>query len=822
MKTSVVMFSLLLLLTLNQILLAQFNPSSSADDIYWSSRFAHPGLFNRAQAAASYNSNTVVFAGLMELPNEDGSFSNYLLAFWDGNGYTFAGPAEINFDAVIKTICVIGTDIFIGGQFTIQGTPAISNLAIWNGTQWSAVGSGVNGSVLALTTDGSNLYAGGLFTQAGGTDVGYIAKWDGSNWQALSEQGGLTNGVNGPVRAIAPANDGIYVGGDFTVAGGTNAYFAAKYTSGGSWEDVGIQWTVGSISSIGVAVDHVYLGGGINTTNGWPGNGIIRSDGSGGWEAMGNGSSIAVKKIIVSASGDVYAMGDFSQDAGPAANQIAKWNGSSWSALGDQPFDQAGYDFALQEPGKLFTARFGFQNQQYLYGNGIYEWDGSAWHGLGLGLGDYWTTTYTVNTLAWYNSQLIAGGNFLTAGDQFLGGLVKLNNSTWTDIGNSSAVVNLSINKLLSYNNKLYAAGNFSSFGGVTLNYIGYWDGSQWNPLGTGMDGYVVDMLPVGNDLYATGSFFNAGGIPAIGYARWDGSSWHPLGSGGPSSYALTNIGSDIYAGGQFTLINGGTLPVQNLARWDGATWYDVGGGVTMGANFTTSVFALAARGNDLIVGGNFTMAGTIPANNISVWNGSQWSALGDGLNGPVKTILVEGNEIYVGGQFTTAGTNAAYSIAKWDGSSWHPIGSGIHQSNNFVSIATVNSLLASPDGLYAGGQFTHSGDKYANMVALYTDFTTGVESTENEIPEEYTLSQNYPNPFNPTTTINFSIPQSGHVTLKVFDVLGREAVALIDGQKNQGRYSVNFNASKLSSGVYYYRLEYDNRILAKKMVLIK
>ena len=98
----------------------------------------------------------------------------------------------------------------------------------------------------------------------------------------------------------------------------------------------------------------------------------------------------------------------------------------------------------------------------------------------------------------------------------------------------------------------------------------------------------------------------------------------------------------------------------------------------------------------------------------------------------------------------------------------------------------------------------------------------SAVESTENEIPEEYTLSQNYPNPFNPATTINFSIPQSGHVTLKVFDVLGREAVALIDGQKNKGRYSVTLTLQNYPSGVYYYRLEYENRILAKKMVLIK
>jgi hypothetical protein len=74
-------------------------------------------------------------------------------------------------------------------------------------------------------------------------------------------------------------------------------------------------------------------------------------------------------------------------------------------------------------------------------------------------------------------------------------------------------------------------------------------------------------------------------------------------------------------------------------------------------------------------------------------------------------------------------------------------------------------------------------------------------------IPAEYVLEQNYPNPFNPSTTIKFQLPQSGNVTLKIYDILGREVTTLVDEFKTEGRYEVNFNASSLASGVYIYRI---------------
>jgi len=130
------------------------------------------------------------------------------------------------------------------------------------------------------------------------------------------------------------------------------------------------------------------------------------------------------------------------------------------------------------------------------------------------------------------------------------------------------------------------------------------------------------------------------------------------------------------------------------------------------------------------------------------------------------------------------------------------------------------------------------------DVIAFYnTNFSyvpVGVKrNTSSQLPTEYSLSQNYPNPFgkaipsgNPSTTIRYQIPASqtpllggvggGLVTLKIFDILGREVATLINKQQKAGNYEIQFNASNLTSGVYFYRLKAGNFMESRKMILIK
>lgn len=140
-------------------------------------------------------------------------------------------------------------------------------------------------------------------------------------------------------------------------------------------------------------------------------------------------------------------------------------------------------------------------------------------------------------------------------------------------------------------------------------------------------------------------------------------------------------------------------------------------------------------------------------------------------------------------------------------------------------STITPNKTLGVFDDLSNGNGCTDldSGGlqtRRPNICILLTPLT-GV-SSNNSVPQTYSLSQNYPNPFNPETRISYSIPKAGFVSIQVFDMLGRQVAGLVNDYKKAGSYITEFNASGLSSGVYYYKMISGDFSDFKKMIVIK
>ena len=96
------------------------------------------------------------------------------------------------------------------------------------------------------------------------------------------------------------------------------------------------------------------------------------------------------------------------------------------------------------------------------------------------------------------------------------------------------------------------------------------------------------------------------------------------------------------------------------------------------------------------------------------------------------------------------------------------------------------------------------------------------IKSSKISIPTKFSLSQNYPNPFNPTTKINYALPTSTKVNIKIYDILGRMVKQLVNETKDAGYYTVTFDGTNLASGIYFYRIEAGNFVESKKMVIVK
>ncbi len=162
----------------------------------------------------------------------------------------------------VYALAVSGSDLYAGGVFTTAGGSPASYIAKWDGSGWSALGSGMDGGVYALAVSGGDLYAGGYFTTAGGSPASYIAKWNGSSWTALGS--GLEGGG---VTALAVSGSDLYAGGWFTSASGSAATNIAKW-NGSTWTALGSGLEGGGVTALAVSGSDLYAGGGFTSAGG--------------------------------------------------------------------------------------------------------------------------------------------------------------------------------------------------------------------------------------------------------------------------------------------------------------------------------------------------------------------------------------------------------------------------------------------------------------------------------------------------------------------------------------------------------------------------
>jgi hypothetical protein len=374
----------------------------------------------------------------------------------------------------------------------------------------------------------------------------------------------------------------------------------------------------------------------------------------------------------------------------------------------------------------------------------------------------------------------------------------------WVQVSNG--VTQPNINALTASSNYIFAGTNYTFQGGgvfVTTN-----NGTNWSVSGVYMQ--TLSLASNENYIYA--------GTPTGLYRSTNyGINWSLTSQGKWTTAILTN-GNYVYAGCFY--------PTHNT---NNGVWVSTNNGINWAVTSLNNVdiYSLTISGNYLFAGGNgiylstnngvnwqlSTSTGTrsLVSNGNYIFAGKDdvFVSTNYGLNW-VQTSLnnVAVNALTVYGSNIFAGTGYGVYVTTNNGANWQLRTEGMN--------AYINSLCISNGYLFAGS------DGYGVWRRPLSELV-GIETISNIVPEEYKLFQNYPNPFNPATYIKFLIARRSFIKLIIYDGLGRLMEKLVDKELSPAEYGVSFDGTVYPSGVYFYQLIADNKIIeTKKLILAK
>lgn len=430
------------------------------------------------------------------------------------------------------------------------------------------------------------------------------------------------------------------------------------------------------------------------------------------WSVLGTANG-PINSVVVF-NGDLFVGGFFTSVNAVLAHNLARWNGSSWSEPGG---GVTGEVMTMAVFGSLHVGGFLTQAGPLPVGH-LAIWNGSSWSaGASFNARVRSLAARTGTTAA--SSFLFAGGDFSTVAGVPAQRIARFTLSTnaWTAIpglpGSVCRAVHVRSTGQTTF--QLHAAVEDAN----SADKVWRLNGTTWQSLGAVID--ETEPLPTSlaffNGQYVASFEANHLAVDRLAKAVriHDGTAWQPATGPGFDDRirAVAALGDDIVVGGRFRRY--GTTTLECIARGGPGAWQPLGSGLTGGIG----VHAMCTLANgDLVAGGDFTAAGGVAVNDIARWDGASWSPLGSGVNGPIRALLaLPDGGLIAGGSFTLAGGVPADNIARWNGVAWAPLGTGTD--------ASVLALALRANGdIFAAGAFSTAGGGPAARIARWNGTT--------------------------------------------------------------------------------------------------
>ena len=707
----------------------------------------------------------------------------------------------------------------------ISGGKKITAIAEFENYMW--VGTDI-GLIKLNKTDGSII----IFDKTSGLPGNYITAIaihnNGNVWFGLSNDIGLGYGL---------VNfDGI----DFAIYNTSNSGLSGNYVSALCFDQEdnlwigcinentslvkydGVNWITFNSNNSLLPFNKVIKSIAVDSTNLWVGThgGLVSFDGI-NWELYSGMPSIIVNSVYVDNNNNKW-IGFF--------NGVVKYNDSTWTVFSGTDSTTPLYYNAVNcvtvdENNVLWVGTF----------KGLVKYDFINWHIYTPANSDLPTNEISVVITDAENNKWLGSFDYHNNG-----GLTKYDGQNWQNYKTWKGALHSNYINFIKNNNDTICIGTRVDLTSVTNNI---WESFSWqDSLNDPNNSYNFVSSTKdnnGNFWYALRGSWPIGNDPISGILKYDGQNWtkfDPTNSNLPVCiinkieystddnllWLATSIGAVKYDGNNWTLLDTlqniipypyilTTMIIDKHVKWFGSRYYGL-------IRYDNNSWKLYNTSNsdlpddqitDLYQDLNYNLW-ISTQNGLAKFDKNIWTVYNTSNSGLpdnwITSCIVDHHNVFLIGTFNDG-------FVEFDGENWE-----VYTLNNSPLLSNnIRDLEEDENGnIWIG--LNDAGISIYNRNGI----SSVLPNETNSIPIDYKLLQNYPNPFNPTTTISYTIPQDGIVTIKIYNVLGQQIATLKDEFQKANRYEVQFNSKGLASGVYIYKLQINDFYESKKMMLLK